>query len=330
MKSLHRHGARLALAVSTLLFAALPMASAAATAFSKIVVFGDSINDYSNMVQFTGGVFPNAPSYVYGRQSNGPTWVEYLAGRLGMSDKLFNYAVVGAMTRPAPGFPTGNVWSDTFPGLEGTDVHSQVLDYLIDSGGAADPDALHILEGGSNDFPRVADPAVIVSNLVQSFLALQQSGAKHIIVTNLPDLGKVPRVILGEQGGLLPPGTGLLVSAATAQLNQALATAIAAVTAGDVSVTFADLHGFLNAVATRPADYGFTQVQLPYLVFGAGSNPATWLFWDDLHPTTRGHQVFAEHVITALVGTYSPRKGNGNGAGVVNSLRGLVGAPGKG
>ena len=110
MKSIPLHSARHFL-VTLLVSLVTITVSSAATAFSKIVVFGDSLNDRGNMAAFTGGAFPNAPVYVYGRQSNGPLWVEYLASRLGMANNLDNYAVVGAMTAPAPGYPTGNVWS---------------------------------------------------------------------------------------------------------------------------------------------------------------------------------------------------------------------------
>lgn len=299
------------------LFAALLVSVVAAptgwagSAFAKIVVFGDSLNDRGNMVQFTAGVFPNAPTYAYGRQSNGPVWVEYLARRLGLADETINYAVVGAMTKPAPGFPTGNVWSDTFPGLEGTDVATQVRDYLTEAHGMADADALYVLEGGANDFPRVADPAVIISNLMESLLTLEAGGARHILLVNLPDIGKTPRVILGEMFGLLPVGTAGYLSAVCDQLNVALLGAVVAASSSAATVTLADINGFVEIVAANPSAYGLVEVQMPYLMLGAGADPATWLFWDDLHPTTRGHQIFAEQALSDMIDRYSTTKGNG-------------------
>jgi len=301
--------------------------ASAETAFSKMVVFGDSLNDTGNMVRLTNGLFPAPPNYAFGRESNGPVWVEYLANRLGLADKIANYAVAGAMTKPAPGFPTGNVYSDTFGGLEGTDVSAQVLDYLRDSNGAADPAALFILEGGSNDFQNVADPRVIVANLLESLVTLELSGARHIILVNLPDLGKAPRVILGEQSGVFPPGTAAFVSSVCAQLNQALTSSLPLYTSPGVTITIADAYGFIDEVAANPAAFGFVNVQEPFLVFGAGGNPDTWLFWDDLHPTTRGHAIFSGKVVVSLVRSYSPGQGNvGNGA--INGLNGLVKARG--
>jgi phospholipase/lecithinase/hemolysin len=329
--NLFRHSGRFRLLVAALVsIIAIPLATAAATAFSQIVVFGDSLNDRGNMVQFTNGAFPNVPRYTYGRQSNGAVWVEYLAKRLGMADKIRNYAVVGAMTAPAPGFPTGNVWSDTYQGLEGTDVTSQVLDYLAEANGTADPKALFILEGGANDFPRVTNPGIIISNLVQLMVALETRGAKHIMLVNLPDIGKTPRVILAEQAGYLPPGSGAYFSSACAQLNQALAAAAAANRFPDVTLSIADTYGFMNIVAANPSAFGMTNVQLPFLIFGtAAANPVTWLFWDDLHPTTRGHEIFAEQAAVNLLQAYSPSNGNLSAKGAINALHGLVKEPKK-
>lgn len=280
--------------------------------FSKIVVFGDSLSDRGNMVEFTHGAFPAPPQYAYGRQSNGPVWIEYLAWNLWLGRRIENYAVAGALTKPAPGFPTGNVWSDTYPGLEGTDLASQVADYLLDANGVADPQALYVISGGSNDFPRVADPAVIVTNLIELMVTLQSKGAGHILLVNLPDLGKTPRVILGERAGQLPAGTAAMVSAACAQLNEALATAVPLYTAPGVKVTIGDAYAFLARTTSHPRRYGLRNVDEPYLLNGSGTNPWRWLFWDDLHPTTRGHQIFADQVMDSLKSTY--RKGRGHHA----------------
>jgi len=56
---------------------------------NQIVVFGDSLSDSGNLFAATMGTTP-PPPYYQGRFSNGPVWVEDLAGRLGveMAEKV--------------------------------------------------------------------------------------------------------------------------------------------------------------------------------------------------------------------------------------------------
>ncbi len=63
----------------------LPCAGVAATPnFSHLYVFGDSYRDVGNDFTATGGAEPAGPYYA-GRFSNGPIWVDHVAGFLGLS-----------------------------------------------------------------------------------------------------------------------------------------------------------------------------------------------------------------------------------------------------
>jgi len=55
---------------------------AAAQRFERMIVFGDSSSDTGNVQVLSEGKLPPWPAYYEGRWSNGPVWVEYLAGRL--------------------------------------------------------------------------------------------------------------------------------------------------------------------------------------------------------------------------------------------------------
>lgn len=134
---------------------------------------------------------------------------------------------------------------------------------------------------------------------------------------------------MAYQLGLLPPGvTPATLSAGAAMVNHAVLAYLPGCTLPGVKVTLADMYGFLGLVTATPSAYGFTQTQQAYLISGDNGNPAEWLFWDDYHPTTRGHELFAKDVIATLVRTYSPGKGK-VGNGQVECLNGLVGAPGR-
>ena len=83
----------------------LSLASAQASAYSQLYVFGDSLSDTGNLFAATGGTNP-IPPYFNGRFSNGPVWVETLAASLGLpvNPSLLggtNYAFAGAVTGPS-------------------------------------------------------------------------------------------------------------------------------------------------------------------------------------------------------------------------------------
>src|ERR1700751_2615864 len=82
-------------------------AHAAGRSFDAIYVFGDSYSDVGNISIATGGAIPG-PLYYNGRFSNGPIWVDHIAGIYGLTltPSLAggtDYAVGGAeVTAPVP------------------------------------------------------------------------------------------------------------------------------------------------------------------------------------------------------------------------------------
>ena len=301
-------------------------AAFAGSKFSSIVVFGDSLSDTGRLFRLTHGGFPPRVAYFDGRQTNGPVWVEYLADELGLEHRLKDYAVVGAMTGTTTAIPSGNVWSDTFTGLGGTSLSGQFGQYLANTGGRVDPDALYIVEGGANDMisplsallmnPQattaefmqavntIATPTVI--NTATIVGTLKAMGAQYIAVVNVPDIGKAPRLV----------GYGPVASATVSMvvdiINDAIATQLDGIdAAGGNKIARIDVFGFVNGIVADPAHFGFTNVTGQFMTLNLGSGTVTyvnanrhavkqWLFWDDLHPTTRGHKFLAENALATL------------------------------
>ena len=129
---------------------------------SQIVAFGDSLIDTGNVFAATGQ--PPAP-YFDGRFSNGPIWVEYLAGRLGI-----------AAPTPSLSGGTDYAWggAETGFGLSvgGTpNINSQVATFL--AGNTLSATQLVVIDGGANDFFNgQTDPSVPVANLAAAISAL--------------------------------------------------------------------------------------------------------------------------------------------------------------
>jgi phospholipase/lecithinase/hemolysin len=264
---------------------AVPVTGAAAP-FSHMVVFGDSLSDSGNVFAATGGAFPPAP-YAQ-RFSNGPVAVEYLAAAWGIP--MQNLALGGATTG------TENLLNTTVPALGGMLPGMQTLfDAYIASlgGGNVDPTALFIVWGGPNDLflaqvlgrDPLATLDLAVANVAAMVGTLAARGAGSVLVPGMPDLGLTPAF-----DGQEATGTFL-----TNYFNARLAAAV--VPLGGV---YFDSAGLLRDIVANGPLYGFTNVDdacfTPTPAFLCGMTPEQqnrYLFWDGVHPTTRGHQIAA-------------------------------------
>jgi phospholipase/lecithinase/hemolysin len=182
----------------TVFLALVSISVMAATPFSKIVTFGDSLSDTGNAYHLTGGIYPVCPPNFQGRICDGQLWVEHLATSLGIKlDGKDQYAVAGARTDKG----NFNAYFGLFM-LSNSGLQAQVEAYLKDSGPAgADPDALHLIWIGANDVfttltfgdkPMGQTIQQAVQNTAQAVATLYSRGARHILVANLPDLGLTP------------------------------------------------------------------------------------------------------------------------------------------
>jgi thermolabile hemolysin len=280
--------------------------------FSRIFVFGDSLSDDGNFYRLSGGYPP--PPFYQGRFSNGRVWVEQFADALGMEIAPGdNYAVAGATT----GFINYN--GPDYPGLLG-----EIASFRATRNAAEAQGALFVVWAGANDFfvalATGQAPAELigngVGNTVQAIQQLWQSGARHIMVANVPDLGLTPYAL-----GL---NIGAPVTQLSAAYNQVLESALDNLAAAGVPTIRVDAFATLHTMATQPAEFGFTNVTDQLII--VGGNPDEFLFWNEVHPTTAGHAVFAEAAADSLMSYFSPRQGKGTPAARINALNGLVNA----
>ncbi|WP_219593078.1 SGNH/GDSL hydrolase family protein [Aeromonas salmonicida] len=157
-------------------------------AFSRIVMFGDSLSDTGKMYSKMRGYLPSSPPYYEGRFSNGPVWLEQL-------------------TKQFPGLPIANEaeggatavaynkisWNPKYQVINNLDY--EVTQFLQKD--SFKPDDLVILWVGANDYlaygwnteqdaKRVRDAISDAAN------RMVLNGAKQILLFNLPDLGQNP------------------------------------------------------------------------------------------------------------------------------------------
>lgn len=277
--------------------------------YSEIIFFGDSLSDVGNVSQRTDN-FPFVPrvpadqtdAYFQGRFSNGLVWTDYFADLLGVGPISHsfaggkNYAHGNAMT-------TG---TGLLQGLVIDDVDDQVADYL-GSGPTIQSDSLFVVFVGANDLlggeTNVNAP---VNSLIDDVNALIAAGAENLLVANLPLLGLTPRYNSN-------PTQAASFNALTTSYNAALWAALdtVAATAPAVDVFRLDVEQLINDAVTNPGAFGLANVTdsaAPGLIFSTTnydsslivSQPETYLFWDDIHPTTAAHELLAEYAFDAV------------------------------
>lgn len=289
--------------VATAVLAVAPAAADAQAPFTSLTFFGDSYVDTGNAFLLTRGTTPTAP-YVNGRFSNGNVWVDYLAaslGRPGDAAPVFlarsasgNYAIGGARTDGATGTAT------------------QIGSYLTRPGATpatlTDPTGLYALFAGGNDLrdagglgtaaERQAAAAAAAARVVTQAGQLAAAGARNVLLFTLPSLAGTP-----EAQGI--PGRPAIDDALAVTFNATLAAGVAGLQARLPGTTFLDFrldNLFTNILADAQAGggrYGLTNVTTPCFAAGAPSCDVS-VFADNLHPTTRTHQLIAGSVYTYL------------------------------
>lgn len=287
--------------ITTLIVSAsilLPI-KALAQQFNQYFIFGDSLVDNGNLYRLTGNQFPTSPPYFQGRFSNGPVWSEILGSELKIVPvSSVNFAVGGSTS--------GNV--NALNGLLGAQlpslpfqVNSQFPQFSSQT--PIDPNALYAISIGANDYLaqpltlRATNSQVVVNNISTAVNTLIDKGARNIIVANLPTLGSTPQ----EQA----LGTTSVSTNLTVEHNRNLNIALGAIAhiRKDVNIIPLDVNAVFTEVTAKPDRFGLTNVSQPCFNRLAGtlcSNPNQYLFWDELHPTTRGHELIAQYAASVI------------------------------
>jgi phospholipase/lecithinase/hemolysin len=306
---------RTGLSLAALAILTCTSALAAVKDYSTIVVFGDSLSDTGNVTHlaFQGyGVPAPGPlfNYTLGRFTDGSdttpaaekylgVWVEQFAASLPSHPKVMDSLDGG--TNFAYGYAsTGNGTSPlTFDGatVNVENIGQQITAYLS-THPKIDNHTLFIIWGGADNLIQANSAADVSNAAIQQVLNIQrliQAGATQFLVPNLPPLGRVP-----EFNGSLT--TSLPATAASVLFNSYLTVGVSVLKDFNPfkHLTFyqLDVFNLLLHIDADPLAYSLVNVTAPSQ--GQPVNPDTYLFWDSLHPTTRGHDILAEAALNLL------------------------------
>ncbi|MFI4962811.1 MAG: GDSL family lysophospholipase PlaA [Legionellales bacterium] len=269
----------------------------------NIVIFGDSLSDNGNLYEIMKHQLPPSPPYFQGRFSNGPVWIEHLAASY-FSDPaahLQDYAIGGAGVSEEPGD------EELFT------LKREVETYLVANQDKASEDSLFVVWIGANNYlgmPPDVEPTLqkVNAGITHSLQRLVEKGAKHILVVNLPDLGKSPAAIEFDSVDTFTYFSN--------QHNAALDKTLGDLKQSnpDVDWLFFDMHQVFKDTIDHPSDYGFTNItsscynsalddsskksvlKLVASVRLQKSFDACdgFLFFDLVHPTESAHKILAD------------------------------------
>lgn len=318
-------------------------AAVPATSYSGLVIFGDSLSDTGNVLSLTSIASPLTPFPSFpaapGRFSNGPSWTEYLAAGLGYassanpSNLFFNGTNVVAIGAPggqnfAYGGARTGLGGSAGPttGLVGQLIAWDNSDSILGGGAlnrAADPDALYVIMAGANDLRDYRSgvagapaPATVADNVIGAVGLLATAGARHFLISTLPDLGLTPEAV---DLGLVAEST-----AATLGFNSALATLAGSFDANfqlaqgvDLDIRTLDFYGLFNRVVDDATNnsgalHGITNVTSACITPGGFSGQYFFAdavavacdvaaFSDTLHPSGAAHALLGDMAIEAAL-----------------------------
>lgn len=267
-----------------------------------------------------------------GRWSSGPTWIEYFNGLLksgGTSiapialGRNFGVGWTSSGTDYGPGtnFAWGGSTTDAgYTYIVFSNLQQQVADFIsltqdsksalyqYDIGGAlfsvwsGGNDAIYWVQGDRSISMEVATTTA-ASNIQAAITTLYNAGARHFLMTNLPDLGQKPNY-RGTDWGMDATAFVLSFNAKLEEVVLTLETTYA-----DISIAFFDAYSKFNLLLDDPESFGFTNFQDPaYIFLGYGEDPSSiivpdpteYVFWDTTHPTTQVHQLIGMFAYEAL------------------------------
>jgi len=279
--------------------------------YTSIVVFGDSLSDTGNVAHLTQakyGLRLPGPAFDYadGRFTDGadtePTaqnffgvWIEQYAATLPSKPEVknsldggTNYAYGFAFTRRGTSAFTFGPSDQLFVDVD--NIGQQITTYLA-THPRIDDKTLFVVWGGANDVLDATSSDDVINAGIDQAVSIQRlidAGATQFIIPNLPPLGLVPRL----NGSTT---TSIPATQASALYNDVLRQGLAILRDFNpgrrLHLSQLDVYALFNEVVASPSVYSLVNVTASSQ--GEPVDPDTYLFWDGLHPTTRGHRILA-------------------------------------
>jgi phospholipase/lecithinase/hemolysin len=284
----------------------------------QVVSFGDSLSDVGTYAPLAsavgGGRFTTNPGQVW-TQNVAQYYGDTLnaAFTVGVDHKLsaqggFGYAEGGStVATPANQY---DFLSDVIGNIE-MPVNQQVSSYLS-AHGSFNSGQLVLVWAGANDVLRAGTPPAATTTvqaaattLAQVIGQIVQAGATHVVVVNVPNIGLSPKGIAASDGGAnLTQLSQLFNSTLNGALQsnglQSKVITVDSYTWVNQIIANFQSNGFSVSNTAQACDPKKTPDNTALLcsppTYVSSNADQTYMFADDLHPTTHLHALFAQFV----------------------------------
>ncbi|KXV01202.1 lipase [Caballeronia megalochromosomata] len=284
----------------------------------QVVAFGDSLSDVGTYAPIAsvvgGGRFTTNPGQVWTQdvaQYYGDTLTAAFTIDLGHELKPqsgLGYAQGGStVATPAD---QNQFLTDVIGDVE-MPVNQQISSYLS-AHGSFNSNQLVLVWAGANDVLRAGSPPAAnttvqtaATTLAQLVAKIVQSGATHVVVVNVPNIGLSPDGIKSSDGGgnftqLSQLFNATLTSGLQANGLQGKVIVIDSYTWTTQTIANFKANGFTVSNTGQACDPSKTPHDTSLLcspaTYVSSNADQTYMFADDLHPTTRMHALFAQYV----------------------------------
>jgi lysophospholipase L1-like esterase len=306
-------------------------------AFSDVVVFGDSLVDPGNALKaarllsalpFTdlpGGAPTPDKGYFEGRFTDGFNFADLISNKLvgeptrptfpyGFETPLFGATVpfVSKPAGPALSFAYGGAQvrrgAEDVPDLDDqTDIYDNYT---------ADPNALYIVTLGGNDVRELVPPngppalpstatarlSSAAEEMQEEVRELYAAGARHILVTGVPDIGILP----DYNGAVNEAQLRALGTQYSGQFEAMIHDRLSALSVPEGGRLYTySLKDLADRVIADPSAFAMTelrQARTEAQTGGLDAVGAGFLMFDEVHPSAQAHSLIAAGVLGLLAG----------------------------
>ena len=327
--------------ITAVIVLALPGVASANLIIGSIVVFGTSLSDPGNAFALLSHppaganlatnvsqnhppydtldelLVPSAPYAKGGHHfSNGATWIEQFAQGNGLAP--FVQAAFQSSNGKARNYAVGGARAALYQNTNRIDLQQQVQAFLKDVNQIAPPDALYVIEMGSNDLRDAlvaylttyqttgsqsqagAAASLVLTNALNgiagNILTLYTAGARKFLVWNAPRIESTPAVMAFGPNAVFVART--LVDDFNQRLAQNVLSSGALGGLPGIQIAQMDVSGQMAAVLHSPGNFGLTDVTDPCVTPNTPpftcQQPDDYFFWDGIHPTKAVHAVLAQ------------------------------------